>query len=130
MYDVAEKLMEHSDITFISIGIEFVIVAFCWFFAAQFYSKIKRRKEYELRNDTAQIWLVFFIFQGLSYSISIFANYFQNHIPIFLSRNYLLNISGAVGLIGVILIARKSEEILKGFAEAQRLNAASWGWAG
>ncbi len=113
--DVAEKLMEHSDITFISIGIEFVIVAFCWFFAVQFYSNIKRRKEYELRNDTALIWLVFFIFQGLSYSLGIFANYFQNHIPNFLSRNYLLNISGAIGLIGVILIARKSEQILKDY---------------
>ncbi|MHA1728945.1 MAG: hypothetical protein ACTSWY_09455 [Promethearchaeota archaeon] len=113
---VAEKFMDRTDITLIVVGIECVIIAFCFFFTALFYAKIKRRKEYELRNDTAQIWMVFFFSQGCMYILNVFANFFQDSIPKeLLSREYLLNLAGVLGLVGLIFIAKKSEDILQDY---------------
>jgi hypothetical protein len=39
--DVADRLMDRSDITLLAIGIEATIIAFCAFYAAQFYGKVR-----------------------------------------------------------------------------------------
>jgi len=110
--DVAERLMDRSDITLLAIGVEATIIAFCAFYAAQFYGKVRMRKEYDLKNDMAKTWLIFFVSQAAMNVLIVYGDYFQTYIPPIINRYYVLNLASVMGLIGLILIARKSEQIL------------------
>ncbi|MHA1819197.1 MAG: hypothetical protein ACTSU2_09480 [Promethearchaeota archaeon] len=113
LFDVAAKFSEWCDLRFLIVGIEASIVGFCAFYSAVFFAKAKMRKEYELRNDMAKNWMIFFLTQAIMNAIYIYADFFQPYIPNILSRDYINNLGSVIGMIGLILIAKEAEDILE-----------------
>lgn len=110
---VAEKLREWNDIRFFVFGMESAVLTFYLYYIGNFITKARKRKEYEMRNDLAYTWAAFFIFQSICNTLIMYADYFQNYLPSYDYRNYFLNLASVASLIGIILIARKAEQILR-----------------
>ncbi|MHA1341436.1 MAG: hypothetical protein ACTSRZ_11205 [Promethearchaeota archaeon] len=111
--DAAEKLREWNDIRFFVFGMESAVLCFYIYYTGDFIRKARMRKENELRNDMAYTWALFFLFQAIMSVLIMYADYFQHYLPSLDSRNYFLNLGGVIGLIGIILIALKCEQIMK-----------------
>lgn len=111
--DAAEKLREWNDIRFFVFGMESAVLCFYIYYTGDFIRKAKMRKQHELRNDMAYTWAAFFLFQAIMNVLIMYADYFQPYLPSLDSRNYFLNIAGVMGIFGLILIARKCEQIMK-----------------
>ncbi|MBD3351516.1 MAG: hypothetical protein GF364_08515 [Candidatus Lokiarchaeota archaeon] len=113
--NAADQLNYWTDIRFIVFGFEAAILAFYIYYTGRFLMGAKRKNEYSLRNDLSYTWAAFFACQAAMSAFIMYADYFQNYLPagdIYAWRNYFLNLGGVMGLVGIILIARKSEQIL------------------
>lgn len=117
--DVAEILNTETTIRYFVFGMEACVFAFCIYYASDFIRKARRKKQNDLRNDMAYAWASFFILQAVMNALIVYADYFQDYLPATppeftppFWRPYIINIAGVIGMIGLIIITLKSEQIL------------------